>query len=372
MSTSQFHKKLFGVALDLSDDPMSLELKRAWMTRTSEAEGSKSFLDPYDAVVDSLIDLINKHGIELAGKFPVPSWLWPKPKPLDFSNVTTQNFGDFYDSGGFSRLLSKLKVFVEKKIFPAIPIMVGVDHSATMSVISALTERYGTDKLSVIVLDQHFDAIPASVRMAETSGASSNYYANAFFGLPMSESKCKDQCCCGNFWAYLIEAGTVNPNNISFIGVADYPEKSTRHKNESLYKKTYLSFEERGCRFFKLKQFESPYVDSLTKFIGGGVKTPYLYVSFDLDVGSYNSILAARYMDRPGLSRNNIMDIASIINNICLRGNIDLVGLDVMEFNMHFLGAKSPGEFEDQTIPLIKGFIRTLLHSAIVVKSSSK
>ena len=52
-------KKLFGVALDPSDDPWSLGLKQAWMIRAGEGlEANPSFLDPYDAVMDTFESLL--------------------------------------------------------------------------------------------------------------------------------------------------------------------------------------------------------------------------------------------------------------------------------------------------------------------------
>lgn len=48
--------------------------------------------------------------------------------------------------------------------------MLGVDHSLTAGVVSALSEKYGRENLGIIVLDQRFDAIPLSVRLESNAG----------------------------------------------------------------------------------------------------------------------------------------------------------------------------------------------------------
>jgi arginase family enzyme len=351
--------KLFGVALDPSDDPWSLELKRAWMANRGEArENDASVTDPYDAVTGELKEILDRKNIRLAGKFPVPSWLRPKPAPEDYPLVTVQNIGDFYDSGGLLKLIKQLQGFLEKSVFPAMPLMLGIDHSSTMGVISALAKKYGPENLSVIVLDQHFDAVPLSVRLAETENSAAGSPVGVPLGLSRVLAECPDHCCCGNFWAYLMAEGKVRPENLSFIGVADYPEKSS---GDSPFQKTYLDFEKKGCRFFPLSQFDKPFARSLRKFIHDGIKTPLIYVSLDLDVGSYNFTWAARYMDQPGISRNILLEIASQIRDACRKKNAALVGLDIMEFNMHFLGLETDDGAQDVTIPLVGDFIDRLV-----------
>jgi arginase family enzyme len=354
-------KRLFGVALDPSDDPWSLELKQAWMTAAGERreEDAASYTDPYDAVTGELKKILKKRNIRPVGKFPLPSWLWPKPHPQDFPLVTTAGIGEFYDSGGLPVLIKQLQGFVENEIFPAVPVMVGVDHSATMGVISALSEKYGPDNISVIVLDQHFDAIPLTVRVAEVEGAEANSMAGVPLGTPRVPTGYQDQCCCGNFWAYLMEEGKVRPQNLSFIGVADYPGKPSDGV-DTPFQKSYQSFEKRGCRFFPLPQFDKPYAGPLSRFIREGIKTPLVYVSLDLDVGSYNFTWAARYMDRPGISAENLIDIASRIRDTCQENSAGLAGLDIMEFNMHFLGIETDDGVKDATLQAIEDFIDTL------------
>lgn len=353
MYISESPKKLFGVALDPADDLWTLQLKQAWMAAdVASLDWLSACLDPYDAVTGSMTPLLDERHIEPAGKLPIPSWLWPKPKPADLPYVTVENMENFFDSGDLPEITRRVQSYVSEKIFPDIPVMLGIDHSATAGVVAALSERYGPKNLGIVVLDQHFDAIPLSVRLAGVSPASPS-------GRPATPVGFSDQFCCGNFWAYLMDAGTVLPENLIFIGVADYPDRGDDPRRES-YRQTYLNFEDRGCRFFTRQRFEEDYHDTLTRFLRENIKAPQVYVSLDLDVGSYASTHAARYMDRPGLTEQNILDVAGLITDECQQGKFTIAGLDIMEFNMHFLGIETPDGVKDNTLGLVGKFIAAL------------
>jgi arginase family enzyme len=345
---SPLPKKIFGVAIDVADDPWSLQLKWASMM-AARKEGDGLYADPYDAVANTMLGC---PGFELGGKFLIPSWQGPRPQPSDGNLVSIENLQKFVANGGLLETMKRLQDFVERSIFPAFPVMVGIDHSATGGVISALTKRYSPETLSIVVLDRHFDAIPLSLRMDGLFGSS----PGAPQPLDVNEL---DQYCCGNFWAYLIDAGIVLPEHLVFVGVADYPTPGIDPKWERL-RERYLGFEERGCGFFPLWKFDGCYADSLTQFIYEKVETPYVYVSLDLDVGAYRCINAARYMDGPGITRENLLDIARIIAEGSQNGNFMLVGFDIMEFNIHFLGIETPQGGKDLTLPLVHDFIKTL------------
>jgi arginase family enzyme len=346
MCISNLPKKLFGVALDPADDPWSLQLKQAWMAAdTGGLDWLSACRDPYDAVIGSLADMLREHRIEPAGKVSIPTWLSPKPEPADLPYVTAESMAAFFDSGDLLEITRRIQSFVREKILPDIPIMLGVDHSATAGVVAALSERYGAEELGVLVLDQHFDALPLSVRLAgiDTTAA------------PVGFS---DSFCCGNFWAWLIDSGAIRPQNLAFIGVADYPAATANPRREP-FRRAYLDFEERGCRFFPLDRFQADYGQGLDRFIGR-TAAPNVYVSLDLDVASYAGTRAARYMDRPGLGRETVMEIARAIAAKCRQGSFRIGGLDIMEFNMHFLGIQTPDGARDTTLDLAGEFIAAL------------
>jgi arginase family enzyme len=348
MCISELPKKLFGVALDPADDPWTIRLKQAWMSAdTASLEGLAACLDPYDAITSGMAALLEKHRIEPAGRFPVPSWLRPKPDVSDFPIVTPENMRAFFDSRELEDISRRLRAFVEEKIFPDIPIMAGVDHSATAGVVEALSGRYGPGDLAVVVLDQHFDAIPLSVRIKALGESAS---------MPVGFS---DQFCCGNFWAYLVDSGAVLPENLNFIGVADYPSGKADPVKEP-YRNAYLDFEKRGAGFFPQERFREDYRDALVRFIEDRVRAPRVYVSLDLDVGSYASTHAARYMDRPGLSQEEILFVAGAIVDGCRAGRYTICGLDIVEFNMHFLGIDTGDSAADTTLELVGKYLSVM------------
>ena len=169
-----------------------------------------------------------------------------------------------------------------------------------------------------------------------------------------------DRYCCGSFWAYLMENKTILPQNLHFVGVADYPNEGMG-ENWKNYRKAYLDFEKRGCRFFPIWGFDRRYGSRLRKFITDDIRTPYVYVSLDLDVGSFNCVHAARYMDGIGISKKNLLDVAEIVSWNVEAGIYELIGMDIMEFNMHFLGIETPEGFKDQTLEVVKDFTETLI-----------
>jgi arginase family enzyme len=229
-------------------------------------------------------------------------------------------------------------------ILPDIPIMLGVDHSLTAGVVSALAEKHGREKLGIIVLDQHFDAIPLSIRL-ESNATNEGNIESTPVGF-------KDQFCCGDFWSYLIDRSITLPENLIFMGVADYPGRG--RKVGKKFRKAYLEYERRGCSFFPQERFSDNYKDALSGFLVEKVRTPMVYISIDLDVSSYAGTYAARYMDKPGLSERNILNIMTTIINQCRQGNFTTAGLDIMEINTHFLGLELADGKKDNTLEFIK------------------
>jgi arginase family enzyme len=345
MRSSYIPRKLFGAALDPADDPWGLRLKQAWMTADPVAlDGLAACRDPYDAVTGTLAGLLRERRIKPAGKVPLPAWLSPRPDPAVLPRVTAANMTVFFDSGELLEITRQIQFFVNDKILPAIPVMLGVDHSATAGVLAALSEKHGAENLGVLVLDQHFDALPLSVRLAGLEPGA----------IPVGFS---DSFCCGSFWAWLIDGGMVLPRNLAFIGVADYPAAGDPRREA--YRRAYLDFESRGCRFFSLDRFRGDYRADLARFIEATAASE-VYVSLDLDVASYAGSRAARYMDRPGLSGETVLATARAIAAAASRGRFHICGLDVMEFNMHFLGIETPDGVRDTTLDMVGGFLAAL------------
>jgi arginase family enzyme len=109
-----------------------------------------------------------------------------------------------------------------------------------------------------------------------------------------------------------------------------------------------------------LKDFEGQYAEKLQRFIKEKITTSHVYVSLDLDVGSYRCIHAARYMDREGIERDALMSVARIIGESARAGRFRLAGADIMEFNVHFLGIETSGGIKDDTLEVARDFLAEL------------
>jgi arginase family enzyme len=352
MISDCFHRaKVFGVGIDASDDPWTMQLKLA-AVYARENGVHDPCLDPYDAIVPELARF--SKNLEHIGKVPVPSWLNPIPQASDAALVKKENMERYVAAGGMLDLTLQVKDFVKKQIFPGLPVMLGVDHSATGGVVSALAEELGPENMSVVVLDQHFDGLPLFLRLEPQI---MEHFSQTN---PFARTVDDNEYCCGNFWKHLIDSGVVMPENLLFVGVADYPSTKAVPGGDN-FRDNYLSFEARGCRFFPLKEFEGSYRKKLKKYIEDTITTPYVYVSLDVDVGAYNCVHAARYMDSIGIDRKALMDVAHLVGGHCRSGKTRLAGMDIMEFNMHFLGLKTEQGKKDRTLSVALDFLKELL-----------
>lgn len=270
--------------------------------------------------------------------------------------LTQEQARKFLNGNGSFNTACKLRDFILSRILPGLPVMAGIDHSASGGVISALSHVLGPENLTVVVLDHHFDGLPVTVRMGPFvhEGKAFMPMQDSFFGT------FGKTYCCGNFWAHLIYMGIVKPEHLVFMGVADYPQQKVPLAWEA-FRDAYLAFETRGCSFLPLTELQTSCKRKIERFLAEKINTPYVYVSLDLDVGAYRCVRAARYMDGPGIEGHVLSDIARVIGNVCESGKSCLVGLDVMEFNMHLLGAEIEPGIEDQTLGTAIDFIESLI-----------
>ena len=347
--------KSFGASVDASDDTHTLQLKHAAMD--AQANGIPiAFSDPYDAIVHELTRLDGV--VEAGGRFDVPSWLHPIPRPSDRPKITKDAMAGHVANRGMLALCNQVKDFIHEAILPATPLMIGVDHSITGGVIAALSEKLGPENLSVIICDQHFDGLPLSLRLDPRFAPSG--LIDDDMSRPGVQEASDDEYCCGNFIKHLADSGTILFSNLFLIGVADYPGDQCPLA-WLRFKENYLDYEKRGCHFFPQTAFGGDYFQRLKHFIDDQITTPYVYVSLDMDVGAYRCVHAARYMDTMGIDKKALMDVARIIAEGCRDGKYCLAGMDAVEFNVHFLGLEyAPGK-RDETLSVALDFFNMLL-----------
>ncbi len=346
----------FGCAMDCDEKYDSLQEKLHMVRSTEE------FADPLDGVLDHLGSAIPTDQADMLGSLPIPSWLGPKPSSEDHSKITTENFISFIDSNGCKKIADEAGQFVLDQILPDIPCMVGIDHSLTGGVYSALARHYGPQNLSLIILDSHTDAVPMSALAGaiqydtETNSSSFHDADDPFlYNRPDSYNA-------STFVHNLIAEKQVHPKNLYIIGVSDYPEKkSLRIKDKRIKKYTnaYVSLKRKGATIITKKEC------TLTpKKINRSLKTistPYVYVSIDMDIGANNALEGVRFRNWKGLSESKIYKIIDTVSQI-FSDSIQLAGMDICEIDPRRAGVTSSSG-KDQTYAIAANLIKKLAFS---------
>jgi len=323
---------IFGAALDCLDGAERIGLKLAYLEALAAGRVPDSLpADPCDAIAPAIMEQCGESA-NLFGEVDVPGWLTPRPPLNERDKVTAEGYRRFMDEGGHQRIVSDCERMASE-ILPAVPVMIAVDHALAAGPIRAASRAFGAEAISVVVLDQHFDAVPAKARAESALGEQ-----GAGLVLPAEGM-------CGDFLAGLIEDGAVLPEKLFVVGVSDRPPK---HSGDP-YSETYHSWIERGVRVYSRDEassagFESKLCKDLLSTGAGR-----LYLSVDADVGAIRAIGAARFIDRPGLGENRLMSIGRALSGLLADGKMSLAGLDLCEVETHFIGLMGPDGAPDRT-----------------------
>jgi hypothetical protein len=62
-----------------------------------------------------------------------------------------------------------------------------------------------------------------------------------------------------------------------------------------------------------------------------------------------------------GIDKKALMDVAHLVAGHCRSGKTRLAGMDIMEFNMHFLGLNTEQGEEDKTLSVALDFLKEML-----------
>jgi arginase family enzyme len=343
----------FGCPMDCDERYDSLQEK---LNRASIAEG---FDDPLDGVLNHLSSDIQTGRADTLGSLPIPSWLGPKPRSEDRSKITTEDFISFIDSNGCKKIAEEVRQFVSDQILPDIPCLVGIDHSLTGGVYSALARHYGPQNLSLIIIDSHTDAVPMSalagaIQYDVETNSSSVHDANDPFLYNRSDSYNAS-----TFVHNLIKEKQVDPKNLYFLGVSDYPEKkSLRIKDKRIKKYTnaYVSLKRKGATIITKKEctIQPQKINRSLKTIS----TPYVYVSIDMDIGANNALDGVRFRNWKGLAEARIYKIADTVAQI-FSDSIQLAGVDICEIDPRRAGVNTSSG-EDRTYKIAANLIKKI------------
>jgi arginase family enzyme len=301
----------FGSPMDCDEKFDSIQEKR------HPVKIARGFEDPLEGVMEHLGSEIPKDLWENMGSLSIPSWLYPKPSPQDRSKITTENFISFIDGNGCKKLADEADQFVTDKILPRIPCMIGVDHSQTGGVYSALSRHYGKENLSLIIIDSHTDAVP----MSALSGAiqydaevnpSSVHDAND----PFLYNR-PDSYNASSFVHNLVTENQVDPKNLYILGVSDYPEKKAlrvKDKRIKKYTDAYAVLKRKGVSILTKK--ECKLNPQRIKGVLKKISTPHVYISIDMDIGANNALEGVRFRNWEGLNEAQIYKLTDAVADI--------------------------------------------------------
>ena len=343
----------FGCPLDSDERDESVREKLSCMA------GNRIVDDPYQFVMDYIRREVDQDRWEEIGPLDVPEWLRPVPPSAERGHLLAENFVTFIDGDGCRSFARMLAEHVVGEIHPHIPCMVAVDHSLTGGVFERLSGLYGAEDISLIVLDSHTDALPASI----VSGAIHyDMETNPQSAFDPSDPFLKDRpesYNASSFIFHLLQAGVLLPSNLYLIGISDYPPKrSFRIKDERIqrYAGCYAGLKRSGATLITKKDLLSG--PSGVRSTLKRIKTPRLYLSIDMDVGAGNALDGVRFRDRKGLNERQLYGIAGMLREILDEGT-ELVGLDLTEFNPRRAGPSpvSPG---DRTYRIAANLIRKI------------
>jgi arginase family enzyme len=334
--------QVLGSPLDVLDGEEKVEMKRAYIGALAAGrEPHPNFLDPYEALIH-LDPFLSGNACERAGKVPIETWLTPKPVVADLPLVTSASYKAFLEGNGCAWYSEVAGNFVSE-ILPNPFLMIGVDHSQTGGIVRTLSRRLGAEQLSVVILDAHLDMFDFELLypVQRVLMAKDGYnfprqplYNNSFYG-------------CGSFLKSLIEERAVFPENLFVIGVTDYPKQIPRDaeiQEVGQYIQTYMTVIEAGVNVVPKVQAESS-EDGLFQVLNR-IKTPYVYVSIDMDVGAFSTSHAVRFLNTVGMEEAGLYRTVKTIRDVLEAKHLKCLGMDLMEMDVHFAGTILGGVME--------------------------
>lgn len=335
--------KIFGTAFDPLDIPERVDIKVAylnWLRTQGMYEDNQS--DPYDFLENIFKKKYHKvNKIEWIGKFPVESWLRPKPSISETINIFPKKFTEFLNNNGCYDYYNKLVDYLKKNIGPLIPVMIGVDHCLTGGVLKFLKEKY--DDFNILIFDSHCDIIDLETRRSYF-GPYLKHSEDSFFGEEIYE--------CGSFLAHLLNEKIIRPENLWIMGTQDLDHFKQNAK--ALYFKKILPWIEQGMHVVSK--------ENLIRFGMPDEIKGQTYISFDMDLGSLASVFATRFLNYIGLNIKQFLDLINELSEKIRKKEIELIGLDIMEIDIHFLG----GDIEDKkdyTVEITSVILDRLIYS---------
>lgn len=298
--------------------------------------------DPLLPLLEALSGLVPEDNWHLGGRVEVPVWLRPIPPHGANADILLGTTVDFIDRNGCREYADKIRNRVESDILPDFPCMIGVDHSLTGGVFSALARHYGKENISLVILDSHTDAVP----MSRLSGA----IAHDMDTNPRSVYDRSDPYLfnrtesynASSFLHYLIDDGHIDPRNLYILGVSDVPgKKAYRIKDPRIeaYVGIWTALNQRGATLISKKECQLK--PGKVKTLLQKIRTPYAYVSIDMDIGARNAVEGVRFRNWEGLAEAQIYRLIDALRDAGGK-QLHLVGMDITEIDFRKAGLSLP------------------------------
>lgn len=320
--------------------------------------------DPYELLMR---ELEGAPGLVTIGRLEIETWLTPRPGLEALGRLGAEFSREFLDAQGCKTVSARLREFVRDRVLPLRPMLVGVDHSLTGGVLEALCDTVGGE-LSLVVLDSHFDAIPAALRKAAawkgTPGTPAAGQDGSSGGGAWAEEPQPDSYNCGTWLARVIDGGIVAPENVAVVGVSDRPgpaEAGGEPEAMEAYRDAYLEMEARRVKVIpkgrvREQGARKTAVEALEAAGGSSV-----YLSVDADIGAGEEVKAVRFLDTIGLAPGEVVDLCGSIAVEARARGAALAGFDLMEIDVHL--ADIPGS-RDRTVAMCAAAAREILAAA--------
>jgi arginase family enzyme len=344
---------LFGCPLDCDEKHDAIQEKLAAYYEFPQSD------DPVIPVAAALAVEVPGREWKQYDSIEVPGWLRPMPTAEERPKIVVDAFVAFIDQNGCREFADRIAKEVRSKILPDFPCMIAVDHSLTGGAIEALTEYYGQKNISLLVVDSHTDAVPMS-KLAkaiaydvDTNPDSVYDKADPFlFNRPESYNA-------SSFLHHLVADNLVDPRDLYILGVSDYPEKKAlRIKDPRItdYTSAYADLKKQGATIVTKRecQLKPTKVKALLKKI----RTPFAYISIDMDIGARNALNGVRFRNWQGLSETQIY---RLVDTICQAGKseVQIVGMDITEINSRIAG-RQWGESVDRTYQIAASLVKRI------------
>ena len=324
---------LFGCPLDCDEKHDAIEEKQAGAVLSGTTD------DPFDTILDFIRQEVPAELWEAKGSIPVPTWLRPMPQGQDRQKLVVDEFIRFMDEDGCRQTASEVDEFVTRRILPDLPCMVAVDHALTGGVVKALARHLGEENLALIIVDSHTDAVPMPL-MAEAIQYDIDTNPNSVYDRndPFLYNR-PDSYNASSFVHHLLKEEISAPSNLYLIGVSDYPEKrALRLKDPRVahYTEIWSGLKRLGAKV--ITKDECLTKPSKLKVLLKNIKTPYLYVSIDMDIGARNALEGVRFRNWKGLGEKQIYKVIGLICDSVAK-DIQLAGMDITEINPRRAGS---------------------------------